>query len=579
MLGELPIGWETTTLGEIVELSRERVLPIEVPNMRYVGLEHIEPHTMKLLGHGYARETRSSSVRFSKGDVLYGRMRPYLNKVWVAEFGGICSAEFLVFSKTSEINSLFLGLRVNAEDFVSFATSQVSGDRPRVDFEKLSHFSISLPPLAEQDRIATKLRSILEKMERAKAATHRAQGRLQRYRSSILNAAATGELTRDWRDGQTEGKGEYAETGQALLQQLLTTRYRQWEVSELQRQRSIGKAPKDESWKSRYRQPTPAETTGLVGELPPNWTWASIDQLSWNSGYGTSVKCTYEAKGPAVLRIPNIRHRTLDFSDLKFATNVRDLRDEDFVAPGDFLLIRTNGSKDIIGRAAVVNTRPNTECSFASYLIRFRLIEKEEIWNWVTLAWDSPFMRIGIEGKAVTTAGQYNLSLTRLNGMAIPLPPLVEQRQIIQEVERRLAAADLLAATLESQIVRAHATRHALLLDAFSGRLVIQQSSDESATVLLERLQASRHAEKQKPKAKRMPKAKSRTTGVTARRNLLDFLKDDTPMTPEELFHAAGYSQDSVDEFFADLRELTTDPPKVIEERKDGRVTLLRVIS
>ncbi len=59
--------------------------------MRYVGLENIEPQTMRLVGYGNAHDVRSSSMRFSNGDVLYGKMRPYLNKVWVAEFDGLCS--------------------------------------------------------------------------------------------------------------------------------------------------------------------------------------------------------------------------------------------------------------------------------------------------------------------------------------------------------------------------------------------------------------------------------------------------------------------------------------------------------
>jgi type I restriction enzyme S subunit len=82
--------------------------------MRYVGLEHIEPHTMRLLGHGLARDVRSSSVRFAKGDVLYGKMRPYLNKVWVAEFDGLCSAEFLVFPSSEELSGQFLAFRLTA---------------------------------------------------------------------------------------------------------------------------------------------------------------------------------------------------------------------------------------------------------------------------------------------------------------------------------------------------------------------------------------------------------------------------------------------------------------------------------
>jgi type I restriction enzyme, S subunit len=96
---KLPKGWIETTLGEIAEPSRERASPMDDAKLRYVGLEHIEPHSMRLLGYGHARDVRSSSVRFSKGYVLYGKMRPYLNKVWVAEFDGLCSAEFLVFQK------------------------------------------------------------------------------------------------------------------------------------------------------------------------------------------------------------------------------------------------------------------------------------------------------------------------------------------------------------------------------------------------------------------------------------------------------------------------------------------------
>lgn len=110
MPDELPQGWVKTTLGEIAEPSRERASPTEFPAMPYVGLENIEPDAMRLVGHVYGRDARSSAIRFSRGDVLYGKMRPYLNKVWVAEFDGLCSAEFLVFPKYSGLNSHFLAI-------------------------------------------------------------------------------------------------------------------------------------------------------------------------------------------------------------------------------------------------------------------------------------------------------------------------------------------------------------------------------------------------------------------------------------------------------------------------------------
>ena len=239
--------------------------------MRYVGLEHIEPQTMKLLGHGHASEVRSSSLRFSKGDVLYGKMRPYLNKVWIAEFDGLCSGEFLVLQTPYGVNTKFLAFRVNATDFVAFANQQVSGERPRVDFDKLSRFPILLPPFAEQERIAAKLNAALSRVERAERAARRARERLERYRVAVFNAAASGELTRDWRNAQRKGKGASHESAKVLLEHLLVARRSRWEEAVLTRLSSGGRVPKDDKWKSRYPDPAPPITNGL-DELPDGWT-------------------------------------------------------------------------------------------------------------------------------------------------------------------------------------------------------------------------------------------------------------------------------------------------------------------
>lgn len=562
MPNELPKSWVKTTLGEIAEPSRERALPAEFPVMRYVGLEHIEPQTMRLIGHGNARDVRSSSVRFSKGDVLYGKMRPYLNKVWVADCDGLCSAEFLVFRKRDGLNSQFLAVRLSAEDFVTFANGQASGERPRVDFEKLSRFPILLPPIAEQDRIVAKLNAAFSRTGRAETAARRAQERLTRYRAEVLHAAVTGELTCDWRKAQKTGKKASTETGGALLHRLLAARRARWEETELKRLRQKAKTPKDDKWKARYSEPMHPQTDDLP-TLPKGWAWTSIDQLSWSSGYGTSVKCTHEAHGPAVLRIPNIRNGTLDLADLKFATTSQGFNDEDFVAPGDLLLIRTNGSKDLIGRAAVVKTSLSKKCSFASYLIRFRLIADKTIWFWVSLAWDSDMLRSSLESRAKTTAGQYNVSLSGLADLAIPLPPTDEQTEIVRDVERRLVAADKLSSSLNRQLERSQTTRQSLLREAFLGRLVPQDPNDEPAAVLRERIRIVLEAEAQKRKAKRMKKTQSKSK--VARRPLLDVLREhQKPMTPEQLFREAGFEPSQVDLFY---RELATLRDKLREQK------------
>src|SRR5688572_22777176 len=87
-------------LGDAVKPTRPRIKPATKPDLPFIGMEHIEAHTMKLLGTVPAASMKSSAVHFQPGDVLYGRLRPYLNKVYRPDFEGLCSAEFIVLPKT-----------------------------------------------------------------------------------------------------------------------------------------------------------------------------------------------------------------------------------------------------------------------------------------------------------------------------------------------------------------------------------------------------------------------------------------------------------------------------------------------
>ena len=175
--------------------------------------------------------------------------------------------------------------------------------------------------------------------------------------------------------------------------------------------------------------------------------------------------------------------------------------------------------------------------------------------------------------RGATKAG---LGLDDIRNIWIARPPLAEQQEIVREIERRLSAANKLAITLDQQLSRAQASRELLLREAYAGRLVLQDSSDEPAPVLLERIRAAREVEAQKPKTKRMTKSKSKPE----RRPLLDVLNEHKkPMTPEELFRGAGYSEESVDSFFAELRKLTADPKKIKEERPKTGQSLLKIVT
>lgn len=221
-----------------------------------------------------------------------------------------------------------------------------------------------------------------------------------------------------------------------------------------------------------------------------DWPVVALGQISSSMRYGTSVKCLPGADGPAVLRIPNIRDGRIDTSDLKFATVTRTELGDCFVVQGDLLFVRTNGSRDLIGRVASVAA--DDDLAFASYLIRARPDQERVDPQWLVLALSSPRARAEMQARAATTAGQYNLNLPSLRSLLIPLPPIDEQRTVMAAVEQRLSVVNAMNGAIDSARRRSTGLRRSILERAFRGDLVPQDPSEEPATVLLERIRVQR---------------------------------------------------------------------------------------
>ena len=209
------------------------------------------------------------------------------------------------------------------------------------------------------------------------------------------------------------------------------------------------------------------------------------------------LTCSYEATGLPVLRIPNIVAGEIDLTDIKYATQPVKIDSETSLAKGDVLMCRTNGSVRLVGKTAMVHSDLEPYHGFASYLLRFRLMETEFIPKWFHIYSTSQLGRAFIEQNAASSAGQNNVSLSLIHTMPIPLPPLAEQRRIVAEVERRLSVVQQTEATVEASLARAERLRQSILKQAFSGRLVPQDPDDEPASMLLERIRAEREAEAQ----------------------------------------------------------------------------------
>ena len=185
-----------TTLGEIISPRRERVTYNgDNGNIPFIGLDCIAPNALAPFKVNSLQDTKSTCFMFYKNDVLYGRMRSYLNKVFKAEINGAASAEFIVFPSNTQILPDYLKYTLHQQKFVEFATRNSSGDRPRVKFEEdLSTFSLSLPSFPEQKAIVEKIEKAFTCADNAQAAISAALEQAKQLKQSILKRAFEGRL-------------------------------------------------------------------------------------------------------------------------------------------------------------------------------------------------------------------------------------------------------------------------------------------------------------------------------------------------------------------------------------------------
>jgi type I restriction enzyme S subunit len=153
----------------VAEARTEKLDPTKLGNLPFIGLEHIEAHTSRLLGQSTAKDVKSSVSSFRRGDILFGRLRPYLNKVIEAPFDGCASAEVVPFEPQEGIVPTLLKCLMMSADFLEYTASLDRGDRPRVKGEEICRYRIWLPPTAEQRRIVAKVDVLTARITRARA--------------------------------------------------------------------------------------------------------------------------------------------------------------------------------------------------------------------------------------------------------------------------------------------------------------------------------------------------------------------------------------------------------------------------
>ncbi|EAA9738388.1 restriction endonuclease subunit S [Salmonella enterica] len=230
-------------------------------------------------------------------------------------------------------------------------------------------------------------------------------------------------------------------------------------------------------------------------------TLTTLGNIAKNIKYGTSKKCSETQGSTAVLRIPNIGPGYIINSNLKYA----DFDQKELVTltlkEGDLLLIRSNGSVDLVGKVAVISEN-DTEYLYAGYLIRVRLDKERAAPKYISYCLQSPQLRQIIENIARSTSGVNNINSKELASLEIPLTPLPEQHEIVRRVEQLFAWADTIEKQVNNALTRVNSLTQSILAKAFRGELTAQWraenpsliSGENSAAALLEKIKAERAA-------------------------------------------------------------------------------------
>ena len=195
---EVPENWVWVRLGAVCNASKEKSNDFS-NDIKYIGLEHLEKD-QGIVGFSSADKVKSTKNAFKKGQILYGRLRPYLNKHDICSFDGVCSTDILVFEASNLVSNVLVDKFLNLPFFIDYVVSNSKGiNLPRVSEETVLNTTFPLPPLSEQQRIVERIEELFAKLDEAMERLQEVANSFAVRKAAILHKAFTGELTKQWR--------------------------------------------------------------------------------------------------------------------------------------------------------------------------------------------------------------------------------------------------------------------------------------------------------------------------------------------------------------------------------------------
>lgn len=460
----LPESWAWTRLGLVTNYGDAPKIEFEdVKEDTWVlELEDVEKVTSKLLFRVFARERRFKSTKngFPTGSVLYGKLRPYLDKVLIADLPGVCTTEISPISFFENIDAGYLRWYLKSPFFVAYADGSTYGmNLPRLGTDSAREALFAFPPKKEQSRIVAKvdeLMSLCDKLEAQQQARRKLQNVLrQSTLQALVGAASPHELQTTWaRLADNFGRLFFApedvdELRKAVLDLAVSGYLSNSDhldepsptlKAKIFAAKETGIA---DGYLSRKKHVKPEELEETT--LPAHWETITLDEAISIVDAGWSPAClpaprddenkwgVLKTTAVQVLRFLPSEHKELPAS--------LDPRPQYQIEIGDILITRA-GPKNRVGVCCVADTAP-PRLMISDKLIRFHIVGDLINPRFVALCLSAGGSgRIVERLKSGMADSQMNISQDKLRSITIPLPPIEEQRRILDKIEAVMKVID-----------------------------------------------------------------------------------------------------------------------------------------
>jgi type I restriction enzyme S subunit len=453
-VSELPKGWSNCKLEACVEIldsqrkpinNRERQVRVEGKSadelFPYYGATGKVGYIDDYLFDGEFVALGEDGVPFF--DILKKKAYMLEGKTWVNNHAHVIKG-------ANGVNNKYLYYYLNQVDYHGYVNGATRLKLTQANMRKLP---VKLAPLNEQIRITDKLDSMLAKVDAAQARLDKIPNILKRFRQSVLAAATSGELTKEWR-----------------------------ERHKLNSQNTILKIKEQNVLKKKKLD----FDTSLLPELPNGWNWTQVKEVGHvQLGRQRAPKYHSGENMKPYLRVMNVKEGYIDSDDIMEMVFDESDYEKYRLFPEDILL-NEGQSFELIGRPAIYNGEVEGAC-FTNTLVRFRAHSPlKALFSFYVFM---HYMKNGRFQKISTrTVNISHLGAGRFAELEFPFPPIEEQNEIVRRVESLFTMADTVEKQYKDAKARTNRLTQSILAKAFRGEIVPQDPNDEPANELLARI-------------------------------------------------------------------------------------------